>query len=147
MKGTPMKDIRLTDHGDWQKRHWRSIESAYNSSPFFEYYRDELERIYQKDYNYLIDFNMDLENCILELLEYYDLDFYLSSSYIEVTKNNEFDLRNEIVPKKKGLYLHNNLKVPYYQVFQSSEGFSADLSILDLLFNMGNESRIYLKTI
>ena len=60
VKGTPIKEIRLSDHGAWQKSPWRSIESAYNSSPFFEYYRDELASIYQKDYNYLIDFNMDL---------------------------------------------------------------------------------------
>ena len=140
-----IRDIIISNHQDWRTLHWRAIESAYNSSPFFEYYRDDLLNIYQKNHKFLLDFNLEIQNKVLELLNFETTNISLSVSYIKHVKNNEFDRRNEIQAKKKGIYLHNNLKVPYYQVFENRHGFAPNLSIIDLLFNMGNESRIYLK--
>ena len=56
----PMKDIRISDHGNWRHMHWNAIESAYNSTPFFEYYRDDFYPFYEKKYVFLADFNEEL---------------------------------------------------------------------------------------
>ena len=62
------RDVRISDHTDWQLNHWRSIESAYNSTPFFEYYKDDLLPFYEKKWTYLMDFNLEIQLKILDLL-------------------------------------------------------------------------------
>ena len=71
---TAIRDVIISNHQNWRTLHWRAIESAYNSSPFFEYYRDELLKIYQKEHRFLLDFNIEIQNTVLELLNYNIVD-------------------------------------------------------------------------
>ena len=132
------RDIRISEHGDWQLMHWRSIESAYNSSPFFEYYKDDLWPFYEKKWNFLWDFNQEIQAKMIELLDIEPIIHY-TSDYV-VTPDGLTDLREQIHPKKPLLQPAQS----YYQVFEQKFGFQAGLSIIDLLFNMGNESLLIL---
>ena len=95
----PMKDIRISDHGNWRHLHWNAIESAYNSTPFFEYYKDDFRPFYEKKYEFLTDFNEELCRLVCELIDI--------QPAIERTKEyktdfapNEIDFREAIHPKK-----------------------------------------------
>ena len=144
---TPIKDIRISTHDNWQQLHWRAIQSAYNSTPFFEYFCDDYAPFYEKKWDFLLDFNLEIQQKTLELLNFINIPITLSGSYIEPQNFNIKDLREVINPKKFDVSLYNNLSTPYYQIFDSKFGFTPNLSIIDLLFNMGSESRIYLKNI
>lgn len=135
-----IRDVKISNHGNWQTQHWRSIESAYNSSPFFEYYIDDLKPFYEKNWLFLWEFNAHLQNKILELLEIEKQIEYIDKFEL-IVDSSILDVRNLIHPKKESLI---NLK-PYYQVFDQKQGFIPNLSIIDLLFNMGNESQLELK--
>jgi len=132
-----MRDVRISEHNDWQIQHWRSIESAYNSTPFFEYYKDDLLPFYEKKWNFLWDFNLDIQAKILELLDFQPI-IKLTEEYQPTLNNTILDLRESIHPKKNSLFENK----PYYQVFDQRFGFRPNLSIIDLLFNMGNESQL-----
>lgn len=138
---TLTRDIRISEHGEWQMQHWKSIESSYNSTPFFEYYRDDLVGFYHKKWNFLWDFNLEIQSTIFELLEFKP-NIKLTSEYKVELDANYLDLRQTIHPKKENLK-HSN--IPYYQVFEQRYGFQPNLSIIDLLFNMGNESQIIIQ--
>lgn len=144
---TPVHDIRISDHLPWQQLHWRAIESAYSSSPFFEYFRDDYIGFYLRKHTFLIDFNIEIQEKTLELMNFSTSNISLSDDYIETTTSGTIDLRETLNPKKFDVSLHDNLQHPYYQVFDSRFGFVPNMSIIDLLFNMGNESRIYLRKI
>jgi hypothetical protein len=144
---TPIKDIRISSHDNWQQLHWRAIQSAYNSTPFYEYFCDDYLPFYQKKWDFLLDFNLKIQEKTLELLNFQKIESYLSDTYIEKSNFNTKDLREVINPKKFDVSLYNNLNTPYYQIFNQKFGFMPNLSIIDLLFNMGNEARIYLKKI
>ena len=146
-KKTPIKDIRISTHDNWQQLHWRTIQSAYNSTPFFEYFCDDYAPFYEKKYEFLLDFNIKIQQKTLELLNFSKIEFTLSDSYIEPSNFITKDLREMINPKKFDVSLYNNLNTPYYQIFNQKFGFIPNLSIIDLLFNMGNEARIYLKNL
>ncbi len=135
------KDVRIASHGNWQHLHWNAILSAYNSSPFFEYYMDDFIPFYEKKYNFLFDFNEDLRRLIFQLLDY-EPEVTYSGEYLPEAL---FDFRGSIHPKKD--YISSGeiyTPQPYYQVFQEKFGFQPNLSIVDLLFNMGPESVFYL---
>ena len=134
---TLTRDIRISEHNDWQIHHWRSIESAYNSTPFFEFYKDDLLPFYEKKWDFLWDFNLEIQNKMLELLELQP-DILLTKEYNPTLSENIIDLRESIHPKKDNS-IENK---PYYQVFEQRFGFLPNLSIIDLLFNMGNESQL-----
>ncbi len=130
------RDIRISGHNDWQVQHWRSIESAYNSSPFFEYYKDDFLPFYEKKWDFLWDLNLELQAKVLELLDLQQ-NVQFTDKYQPDLTDGVIDLRESIHPKKASQNI--NLK-PYYQVFEQRFGFQENLSIIDLLFNMGNES-------
>ena len=132
------RDIRISGHNDWQIQHWRSIESAYNSTPFFEYYKDDFQPMYEKKWDFLWDFNLELQAKVLELLDLQP-ELKFTESYQMHLNESIVDLRDKIHPKKQCFV--GSLK-PYYQVFEQRFGFQENLSIIDLLFNMGNESQL-----
>jgi hypothetical protein len=134
------KDIRIAEHGNWRHLHWNGIVSAYNSTPFFEYYADDFQPFYEKRQEFLFDFNEELRKLVCHLLDISPSISY-SSEYINPTVAGELDLREAIHPKKE--VFTPNLK-PYYQVFETKYGFRYNLSIIDLLFNMGPEAIFFL---
>ncbi len=144
---TPIKDILIDNSTAWQTLHWRAIKTAYNSSPFFEYFKDDILPHYQTTHTHLLTFNLNLQNTILSLLEYDKLNIKLSKEYINTDKKHILtanDLRETLQSKKNNLPLSRNIQHEYYQVFAHKIGFIDNLSIIDLLFNMGMETRIIL---
>ena len=135
------KDIRVDYKTPWQMQHWRAIKSAYSSSPFFEYYQDDLLPYYEKQVEFLLDFNLVIQEKIAELIGI-KLNFSLSESYVQEIEN-KIDARNSFSPKLNSEKIFPN----YIQVFENKFPFVPNLSILDLLFNLGNESEIYLRSI
>lgn len=134
-----MKDIRIAEHGNWRHLHWNAIISAYNSTPFFEYYEDDFRPFYEKKYIFLHDFNESLREVICQHIGI-NTEISYSEHYFEHVPEDIIDLREYIHPKKSSDYKSRS----YYQVFKYKHGFLNNLSILDLLFNMGNESRLNL---
>jgi len=135
-----MKTVRISYHEDWQKLHWKSLESAYRSSPFFEYYEDDLAPLIKKKHTYLIDLNMAMLNFLLKELDI-TLKLNFTDSYCEHTEGFS-DQRGAFIPsfeidEKLGL-------ARYQQVFESRHKFISNLSILDLLFNLGPAAKGYL---
>ncbi len=130
----PIKDVRIADYDNWQQQHWKSICSAYRSSPFFEYYQDDFHPFYHKKWKYLWDYNLELLSVILELLDIQPTIKMTNSFQLEY--QNVKDKRFIIHPKKEPIV---DIQ-PYYQVFREKHGFIKDMSIVDLLFNMGNEA-------
>ncbi|MBF6628340.1 MAG: WbqC family protein [Proteiniphilum sp.] len=134
-----MKDIRIATHGNWQHLHWNAIISAYNSSPFFQYYEEDFRPFYEKKFTFLHDFNEELRRLLCRLIGI-ETTLSFTSSYVASLPEYFSDLRETIHPKKRSDYA----TTPYYQVFAGRHGFIPNLSIIDLLFNMGNESRLFL---
>ena len=139
-----MKDIRISDHGNWRHLHWNAIESAYNNTPFFEYYKDDFRPFYEKKYEFLIDFNEELCRMVCELIDIHPTIERTSEYKMEFARG-ESDFREVIHPKKNFREVDTEfVPQPYYQVFESKLGFLPNLSIIDLLFNMGPESLLVL---
>ncbi|WP_400078082.1 WbqC family protein [Winogradskyella sp. R77965] len=132
------KDVKIANENNWQLLHLKSLQSAYSMSPFFEYYIDDLMPLFEKQYNYILDFNLKcfeiLNNCL-----------QLNISPVET-------LIFEKKPKDKTDFrklVNRNFEVnsfePYTQVFTEKNGFISNLSILDVLFNQGPNTKLYLK--
>ena len=136
----PMKDIRISDHGNWRHLHWNAIESAYNNTPFFEYYKDDFRPFYEKKYEFLLDFNEELRRLVCDLLDMQPAVVYTEHYEPEVAN----DFRETIRPKHEGEDPAFRPE-PYYQVFREKFGFLPNLSIADLLFNMGPEGLVTLR--
>jgi len=135
-KKTKSKDI-LIENSNWQKQHYKSLEAAYNHSPFFEFYKDDLRKIFSKKYTYLLDVNLDSFHFIMDALELFK-EYTLSKTY-EETKLNDF--RN-LADSKKKVEIST---IPYIQMFDQKFGFLKNLSILDLLFMEGPNSINFLE--
>ena len=126
------KAVAINYDNNWQKDHWRSLEAAYRSSPFFEFYEDDFQPFYYRHFDKLMDFNIELIKKILLLL---DSDIILLPE-----KKADKEFSDLIIAKKV-----NKIEIPqYHQVFQSKHGFINNLSVLDLLFNLGPQSLEYL---
>ena len=120
-----MRDIRISDHGNWRHLHWNALLSSYRQSPFFEYYADDFAPFYERKWEFLADFNEDLLRLICSLI---DIDTPISRTTVYAGEQTTFP----------------QVKTPYYQVFARKHGFLRDLSMVDLLFNMGPESLLLL---
>ena len=131
-----MKDVRISDHGDWRRQHWNALESAYMNSPFFMYYQDDFRPFYERRIEFLIDFNTQLTELILKLAGM-DKKIKLTESYSRPTQGIN-DLRQLIDTQQ------TSQNRPYWQVFKQKYGFQPNLSAVDLLFNMGPEFPLYL---
>lgn len=138
----PYKDIRISDHGNWRHLHWQALVSAYRNSPYFEYYEEDFLPFYTRKYEFLLDFNLSLQEMICKLIGI-ETDVELTSHYIDTAEAKFYrDYREIADPGRKDCTINVG---PYYQVFPTSEGFQPNLSIVDLLFNMGPESLIVLR--
>ncbi|TAJ11892.1 hypothetical protein DMA11_15205 [Marinilabiliaceae bacterium JC017] len=137
---TSMKEVIISYDTPWQNLHWRSIVSAYNSSPFFEYYQDDFQPFFEKHWKYLLDYNMAILKQVLEILEM-ESNIELSDHWYEIPVQEITDLREIIHPKKSYLQAdHQFTPQAYRQVFAEKFDFIPNLSILDLIFNKGPEA-------
>jgi hypothetical protein len=140
---TPMKDIRIAYDAPWQDLHWKSLESAYRSSPFFEYYESEFIGFYEgPKYEWLHEYNQALQEVVLRLLKLKPR-ISMSREYEKVPVGNT-DLRTLISPKKTFSQDPEFKLKAYPQVFEPKYGFLPNLSIADLLFNEGPQAIRYL---
>lgn len=137
-----VRDIRIADHGSWQHLHWQAIVSAYGSTPFFLYYEDAFRPFYEKRPLFLHDFNEELRQLVCQLIGI-GTETSCTGNYVANPPAEIRDCRELIHPKRETPFQIP----PYYQVFADRNGFIPDLSIIDLLFNMGNESRLILRAV
>ena len=139
---TAMRDVRISEHGNWRRQHWNAIVSAYRKSPFFDYYADDFAHFYEEKDGFLMDFDIRLHNVISELL---GLQHTLTTN----DEKSGFpcgtieDIRHIAEPERVA-DVSGMKSIPYYQVFMQRHGFIPNLSIVDLLFNMGPEGLIIL---
>ncbi|QAR30966.1 hypothetical protein EQP59_06255 [Ornithobacterium rhinotracheale] len=133
-----MKDLQISYAQDWQKEHLRSFEAAYRRSPYFEYYEDDLMPVFEKKHKFLLDLNLEILEQLLSLLQV-EKTFSLSESYVESPTRDfrqAYDAKNPVVDLPE-----------YVQVFSEKLHFHPDLSVVDLLFNEGPQSIVYLKNL
>jgi hypothetical protein len=136
---TLYKNIEIENVEDWQKQHWRSIVSAYKSSPFFEYYEDDLKDLFTNTHTSLYDLNIKLFNILCDCI---DIEVNIEYTTSFNTTTPETDLRH-LVNSKKETFIQLE---PYTQVFGDKYGYLNNLSILDLLFNEGPNTLNYLES-
>ena len=110
-----LDEVRISEHDGWRRKHWHALESTYFNSPFFEYYRDDFLSVYEGQQEFLVDFNRELQTLVVDLLD-------LRNVNLECDPNRPIE--------------------EYYQVFIGKHGFLPNLSVVDLLFNMGPECLI-----
>jgi len=139
-----IKDLRIAYDEEWQRNHWRTIFSAYSSSPFFEYYADDIEPFFRKKYDFLLDYNLRITECLLDILE---ISHKLKMTEdFEKIPENFLNFREQISAKKHLIDEDPNYRpIQYTQVFSEKFGFIPDLSILDLLFNEGPSAHTILE--
>ncbi len=133
-----MKDVRISDHGNWRHLHWNALQSAYMNSPFFEYYADDFAPFYSKRWEFLVDFNEELQHKVCELIDISPA--VRRTEKYEAMPQGVDDYRDRIHPRRPSVAQTGT----YFQVFALRLGFIPDLSVVDLLFNMGPESVLYL---
>jgi len=136
----PIKDIRISDHGKWRHLHWQALVSAYGMSPYFEYYMDDFAPFYECTYHFLFDLNEQLRLVVCKLLDIQPVVNFTT----EYHPSPLYDFR-EIIRPKHPVRDKTFEPQPYYQVFREKHGFLKNLSIVDLLFNMGPEAVLVLQ--
>ena len=136
-----IKDLRISDHGNWRHLHWNALQSAYGESPFFEYYQDDIRPFFEKRWTFLLDFNEEIREKMCELIDIRPKVSFSSGFSMECGVFTDY--RDAITPKHPEPDPDFSPK-PYYQVYRQKHGFLPNLSVLDLLFNMGPESIFYL---
>jgi len=142
---TKTADIQIDNSEKWQNLHWKSIITAYNKSPYFLFYRDLFEPVFFKKQEILVDLNRELIRIITSALQINSLNISYSTHY--VANPDICDLRNCLHPKIKR---HPGIDIDiqrYMQAFEENVGFIPDLSILDLIFNLGPEALPYLENL
>lgn len=134
---TRLTDVRICYDSDWQRLHWKSLESCYRSSAYFEYYESELEQIYKTRFTYLYELNEALLKWIFNKLKM-NIEMRFTEEYAII--DSKIDYRNQFHKKRES----ENFKAKiYFQVFDDRCGFQPDLSIVDLLFNQGPQASKY----
>jgi len=139
VKNQKYKEIKIANETPWQRLHWKSLESAYRTSPYFEYYEDELRSLFEKRYTFLMDLNLDTIQCVNECLQL-EVETSKTIEYHSIVTDIQ-DCRKMAVVKKEPDYGFKK----YIQVFDDKYGFIPNLSILDLLFNEGTNAITYLE--
>ena len=142
---TKIRDVRISEHGSWRHLHAQALRTAYGASPFFEYYADELLPFYERRYSFLWDFNEELLRVLIRQLQL-EVNWSATEEFADPAEEcpETCDLRYVIHPKKRHS-VAGLMRPPYYQLYQDRFGFVEELSILDLLFEMGPESLLILR--
>ena len=135
---TRVRDVRISDEFKWQRLHWKSFESCYRNSAYFEYYESEFNAFYTKKYEFLFDLNIELFSWVLKQLKL-SPEIQFTEEYFK-TYTETLDFRSKFPVKDKQL---NGDAKPYFQVFDDREGFKPNLSIVDLLFNQGPQAKSF----
>ena len=135
------KDIQIENDFDWQKQHFKSLEAAYRSSPFFEYFEDDLLPIFEKKHNFLMDLNLEVFDLITRYLRM-KIEYTKTTEYLHEINSNEITDFRFLANGKKDLSQFES----YTQVFHDKFGFINNLSVLDLVFNEGKFALDYLKS-
>lgn len=138
----PTHQVKVVNDTDWQRHHWKSLETAYRSSPYFEYYEDDLMPLFDRRFDSLVELNLATIEKIFELLGR-PLTWRLTGEYQPQAPQGVIDLRPLVRAKQKHHYI-DRLE-PYTQVFTDRHPFAPDLSFLDLLFMQGPASVLYLE--
>ncbi len=140
---TYIRDIKISYDTLWQKNHLKSIEAAYRSSPFYEYYIDDILPFYNKKYTFLLDYNNEILQTCKKWLSINCETLFTLKYHANV---DGIDMREIIHPKNN--FFENDKKfvpIKYYQGFEMRHGFLPNLSIIDLIFNTGNNAQMVLK--
>ena len=135
------KDIQIENDFDWQKQHFKSLEAAYRSSPFFEYFENDLLPIFEKKHNFLMDLNLEVFDLITRCLRM-KIEYTKTTEYLHEINSNEITDFRFLANGKKDLSQFES----YTQVFDDKFGFINNLSVLDLVFNEGKFALDYLKS-
>jgi hypothetical protein len=136
-----MKDVKISNVQSWQKQHWKTIESCYNKSPWFEFYQHELHALYSTPFSFLLDWNLACFEWSISKLNML-VSYGLTDSFVKKYDADFDDWRNKILPKN---YADFNA-IKYRQVFEERTGFLPNLSVLDLLFCEGKNAKDLLLT-
>jgi len=142
---TKTAEIQIDNSTNWPLLHWRSVATAYNKSPYFLYYRDLFEPVFFKKHKLLIELNHELLNGLFNALGCDPDKLVYTREYFHQVEMA--DLRNSFHPKLKHTDFISSGMPRYIQVFEEKLGFIPDLSIVDLLFNLGPEANNYLRKI
>ena len=134
---TTIKDVKISYDAKWQRLHWLSIQNCYRSSAYFEYYEDGLAPFYEKRYEFLFDYNVELLNWILKQIKQSPVVNFTSEFEKDIPV--ALDLRGHF--GKKNIHLAEAKN--YFQVFSDRNQFTPNLSIVDLLFNQGPQTKSY----
>ena len=135
-----IRNIRISDHGNWRHVHWNALVSAYGDSPFFQYYADDIRPFFESRWEYLYDLNMAITVKMCELLDIHPN----ITDRLDGDVHGGVDNLTDAIDPKHGSVDPAFVPRRYYQVYERRYGFQPNLSILDLLFNEGNESVLYL---
>ncbi|WP_332033349.1 WbqC family protein [Kaistella sp.] len=135
-----MKETEISHRENWQQLHWKSIKTAYQSSPYFEFYEEKLEKIFEFKTDSLIEFNLNALKIIQDILKT-EKAYSLNNDYVKIPLEENY--REKFSAKKASEFEMEE----YYQTFSDKLGFEKDLSILDLICNKGPETLTYLKNI
>jgi hypothetical protein len=133
------RDVKIANHSKWQSLHWKSLQSAYRTSPFFEFYEDDIQPLFRLKPSFILDFNFRCLEVVCDCLQL-ELKFDKTLEF-QKSVHGKTDLRHLVNAKKKEPFQFE----PYPQVFKEKHGFITNLSILDLLFNEGTNALNYLK--
>ncbi|WP_332021654.1 WbqC family protein [Kaistella sp.] len=135
-----MKETEISHRENWQQLHWKSIKTAYQSSPYFEFYEEKLEKIFEFKTDSLIKFNLNALKIIQDILKT-EKAYSLNNEYVKIPFEENY--REKFSAKKETEFEMEE----YYQTFSDKLGFEKDLSILDLICNKGPETLTYLQNI
>jgi len=134
------RDVKVENEYKWQRQHWRALQTAYRTSPYFEFYEDEIAQLYTQEYNYLMDYNLKSIEIICACLQ---IDMPKLKTEKFDFEPAALDMRDLVKAKKKIQFEQPE----YVQVFGDRHGFIKNVSILDLLFNEGTNALSYLKNL